>query len=458
MLLTYLQISQNFLRTRPALVYGSAALIAVMGAFYTPYFLLCFLLFPLFISWHTTGIACLLGIALFTYALIEYPSPVIPIEGIEGIAKLHIERISKVERRTGNRFIYRGTIQGFWDSEGRPSISLKNSPFILSRAEKAGERPSANADYLVRARLRLNDQGKVLIEGAEFSSWEKIPWSFSLAEWRFHAKTAVNRYIQTQFQAKPVQSFLSGLITGEFDDRELFDSFKELGLIHLLAISGFHFSLIASLAALLLRFAVPERMLPYLLTALLSSYFLFLGWGPSVLRAWMTILLFYSASFFHRFSDSINALGVALLFSLLIDPPLIQNIGFQFSFLTTAAILFLNPLCTAWLNRYFPPHAFTEAVQWDPTSKHAYIFLRFGLSQLALGIATSTFALPLSMLVFGSFPPLSLIYNLFFPSLVSISMSLLLLGLLTAPLPWLPSLVHGMNDYFTSFLLNMTKN
>lgn len=458
MLLPYLQISGDFFKTRPALVYGTASLIAVLGAFYTPYFLLCFLAFPLLIPRKTACMAFLLCIALFTYSIAEYPFPKIPMEGVDGIAALHIERVSKVERRTGTRFIYRGTIQGFWDEEGKSSLPLKNSPFILSRPEKAGQRPAADTDYLIRARLRLNEQGKVIIEGSDSSSWESIPWSFSLAEWRFRAKTIVNNYIQKQFQAKPVQSFLSGLLTGEFDDRELFESFKDLGLIHLLAISGFHFSLIASLAALLLRFVVPERLLPFLLTALLSCYFLFLGWGPSVLRAWMTILLFYSASFCNRFSDSMNALGVALLFSLMIDPPLIQNIGFQFSFLTTAAILFMNPLCAEWLNRCFPQHAFKEALQWDMASKHAYIFLRFGLSQLALGIATSAFALPLSLLIFGSFPPLSLLYNLFFPTLVSLSMSLLLLGLLLAPLPWAPSLVHGFNDYFTSFLLNMTKN
>jgi competence protein ComEC len=456
--LPYLQISQDFFKTRPALVYGAAALVAVLGAFYTPYYLLCFLAFPLCMSRKTAGIAFLLGMALFLYSHAEYPDPKIPIEGVEGITALHIERISKIERRNGNRFIYRGTIQGFWDEDGRSSLPLKNSPFILSRPEKAGPRPEAHADYLVRARLRLNEQGKVIIEGSDSSSWEKIPWSFSLAEWRFRAKTAVNHYIQSQFQAKPVQSFLSGLLTGEFDDRELFDSFKELGLIHLLAISGFHFSLIASLAALLLRLVVPDRLLPYLLTALLSCYFLFLGWGPSVLRAWMTILLFYSASFCNRFSDSMNALGVALLFSLLIDPPLIQNIGFQFSFLTTAAILFMNPLCAAWIDRFFPLHPYKEAFQWNLVSKHSYIFLRFGLAQLALGMATSAFALPLSLLIFGSFPPLSIVYNLFFPSLVSLSMSLLMLGLLVAPIPWAPSIVHGLNDYFTSFLLNMTKN
>lgn len=458
MQLPYLQTSQDFLKTRPALVQGLAALLAVLGAFYSPYYLIFFLLLPLFIPFKSTAVPALLGLALYGYSVAEYPQVMLPAEGIEGIAELHIDRISKVDSRSSNRFIYRGTIQGFWKGDGDESFIIKNSPFILSRAAKSGERPKADSAYLVKAKLILSDQGKVVVEGSEFSSWEKIPWTFSLAEWRFQAKTIVNTYIRNQFQAKHVQSFLSGLLTGEFDDRELFESFKDLGLIHLLAISGFHFTLIASLAALLLRFVVPERLLPYLLTLLLSCYFLFLGWGPSVLRAWMTILLFYSAAFFNRFSDSINALGAALLFSLLIDPPLIQNIGFQFSFLTTAAILFMNPLCASWLNGYFPPHAHKEALQWDLASKHAYLMLRFGLSQVSLGIATSAFALPLSLLIFGSFPPLSLIYNLFFPSLVSLSMSLLLIGLLLSPLPLVPSLIHGANDYFTSFLLNMTKN
>lgn len=66
---------------------------------------------------------------------------------------------------------------------------------------------------------------------------------------------------------------------------------------------------------------------------------------------------------------------------------------------------------------------------------------------LALGFAVNLVTLPMMFYHFHRFPFLGLLYNLFFPAMVSISMFLLLF----------PPFV-GLNQLFTKFMLNLTYN
>lgn len=397
--------------------------------------------------------ALLLGILAWGVTFLSYPEPHVPEEGAWGYAEISIDRLSMKNSRNGTQFLYKGVIKNFWAKE---ALIVQNAPYYLTFTEKTRAHPQANGDYLLYCKVSKTKSKTLLLQQAEHSEWKALPYTFSLAEKRFWAKKWVNDKIKSLFRSPPVQSFLSGIVTGEFDDRALFDSFKELGLLHLLAISGFHFNILAGLLSALLGMLLPDKYRPHALIFFLSAYFLFLGLGPSVLRAWMTILLFYSAAFAGRFSDPINSLGVGLLLSLLIDPYLFMNIGFQFSFLTTAAILFLNKPTSLFLDRFFPKHSFNDLIRYPLSSQHAYLLLRCTLNSLSITIATSITALPLSLLLFGSFPILSIAYNLFFPFLVTVSVSLLMAGLVLTPVYPLSMAIHQLNDYFTSFILNLT--
>ncbi len=66
-------------------------------------------------------------------------------------------------------------------------------------------------------------------------------------------------------------------------------------------------------------------------------------------------------------------------------------------------------------------------------------------------LAVQISAAPLILFITHKFPLMSLPYNLFFPFLVSISIFLLILGLLTG----FPS-IHQLNSSYTEFVLNLT--
>jgi competence protein ComEC len=447
---------RSFVERHPALAFGLMAMLSIAAALLSCPWLLSLFLFTFFLYPIKRALPILLLAGALFYAVErQFPYPDISKEGLKGYARLSIEQLSRQQTKTGFKYIYKGKISGFWRKDDLQFVpSLAGTQFYLPFLETVQPRPIADADYLILCDVKPISGRWMLIDKAASSEWKRLNTSFKLAEKRFHAKEWVNDFIKSRFHSPPVRSFLSGIITGSFDDKELFASFQQLGLIHLLAISGFHFSLLAALLSTLLK-PLPDQWRSSLVAFILSVYFLFLGWGPSVLRAWMTILLFYGSSLFERFSNPLNALGTALLLSLLMDPLLLLNIGFQFSFLTTAAILVLNAPCLALINRFFPLRPFKEASSLSLTAQHAYIFLRFTASNLSLGLATTIPALPLSLIHFGFFPPASLLYNLFFPAMTGLSMSLLLAGIVATPIEPLARLLHLTNDYFTSFLLNL---
>ena len=348
-------------------------------------------------------------------------------------------------------WIYKGKIQHFTDG----TFTLQNVPFVLSFPLGKKKRPLASCDYEIECSLKKGKGNYVILKLLPQSEWKALT-QVSLSEWRFSMKQQVKDWIQSHFSSETTIHFLSGLMIGEFDDKNLRQDFERFGLLHLLAISGFHFNILASLLTFLLRPFFRIKVVALLLLFLLSIYFIFLGWGPSIIRAWLTLVLYLGGYFHERFSSPINLLGVAVCLSLIIDPFLIENLGYQFSVLSTGAILIgLNPFLE-FLHWIFPKRTLNEVLIWPKSDQFFFLLLGFIKHGMAMTLVTTCIALPLGLYYFEKFPLLSLFYNIFFPFLVSISMTLLLLGCLCFSIPPLASLIHALNDYFTSFILNMT--
>ena len=222
-----------------------------------------------------------------------------------------------------------------------------------------------------------------------------------------------------------------------------------------MAISGFHFSLIASLLGLMLRPLFRQRTAYMLLMALICLYFLFLGPGASILRAFTTIGIALAAGVIGRPASGINALGAAAFLLLLYDPLLLATVGFPFSVLTTASILMLYPTADRFLKRFFRERTMETLATLPKTEKIGYYLMHHARQAFALTLAVNAIALPMTLYFFGVFPLLSILYNLFFPFLVSVAMALLLFALLLPPLA--PLLFH-INSGFTHSLLASTHN
>jgi competence protein ComEC len=96
-----------------------------------------------------------------------------------------------------------------------------------------------------------------------------------------------------------------------------------------------------------------------------------------------------------------------------------------------------------------------EALEMNQWNQHGLLVIAFIRESLALALAVNIFALPLTLFHFNQFPWMSLLFNLFYPLLVSLSFCLLFTGLLFEFLPPLSKAIHFLNGHLTHFILQI---
>lgn len=455
-----------FWRENPALLYGLSLLLGFFAAFhhhplvFVPF---CLLVVPLawgsFLKLQMMSVrlilCLLLSIFAYCYGHFAYLLPQLEEDGLEGEAIIEISSLQYKSQGFGKRWLYRGTIIQFTDEKN--TLIAKNIPFTLSlKAKEGSERIPADKSYFIYARLQQSDFGAYSLKLLPKKPIYPLKSTLNLTEWRFHLKQQFKRFISLHIKDPLNASFLTGLATGEFDDKTLSSEFSRFGLQHLMAISGFHFALIAAVLGFLLRIIPSRRYGACLLLLLISLYFFFLGRTPSVMRAWVMIGIALFGNLIHQKGSSLNALGAALMVCLLIDPLAATTAGFQFSFLTTAAILLYYHVFDTALNPILAKRSLCQVVEMDLLNQHGYCILSTFRQGLALLLAVNASALPLTLYYYHQFPVMGFVYNLFFPFLVSLSMILLLGAFLASMIPFVSEFIHSINDLYTHTILNFT--
>lgn len=456
----------TFWSHHPALLYGIASLLGCS-------FGLCrhpAILFPLIILSQPSWVALpridaasrrqLLALGVFALSLL-YTSLSIsdPFEGkktvINGTAIFEIDGFKKISKHYGFAWLYTGRVRSFY-SEGR--LKAANLP---ARIQLPAQAIPAKADtaYLIKGSLRISGTHSYVFTPKRNTPWTPIKDTYSFAQLRSQAKQNVSTYIHSKINKNHAANFLEGIGTGDFQDRSLGYAFSRFGLQHIMAISGFHFTIIASLLNFLLSIALPKKSATYLLLVLLFGYYMFLGYAPSILRAWISSSLALLGCLIERKSSGLNSLGVGIMIVLLFDPHACTTVGFQFSFAATAAILLIYPQADRMLQTFFPRRSLGLLIETSSLNQHAYALLQFCRQAFSLTLAVNSIAIPLTLFHFGKFPLMGLVYNLFFPFLASFSMAALLIGsILDCVLPWPASLIHAFNAAYTEFILSYTYN
>jgi competence protein ComEC len=459
---------EKFWKQNPALLYGLAILLGIVIALNSfSYFFIISILFialPIFGLGKYNSLRLLLAALVFIggFALVktsyQFPEK-LPEKGLTGHAFIDISSLSLKKSSFGTRWIYRGTLRAFYPDNSLQKAYVKNIPYTLSVPAKAGvQRPIANQSYRVHATLRQSPSGYYSLKVSSDDAWYPVKNTWSLAEYRYLSKNHVAHYIKRSIKNERSAAFLAGIATGEFDDMIMSFEFSRFGLQHIMAISGFHFAIVAVILSVIFRIFLPRKIAYTALMLILSSYFVFLGCGPSIMRAWITIMIALMGMLIGKRTYALNSMGFSMLVILLFDPLMCLHIGFQFSFLTTAAILCFFSGAQYLTENIFEKRSLSIAIRMHSLDQHLYFLLASFKNALALGLAVNIIALPVSLFYFHKFPILSLLYNLFFPFMVSISMLLLILAALFSIFPYIGQFLHALNSAYTEYMLNLTYN
>lgn len=196
-------------------------------------------------------------------------------------------------------------------------------------------------------------------------------------------------------------------------DKETIADYSNVGVIHILAISGLHISIIYFFIVLLLKplkrvkFGAEIQLL--IVLSILWLFALLTGLPASVTRA-VTLFSFISiGNYFNQPKAIYNALAISAFLILLVKPNAIFDIGFQLSYVAVLSIVLFQP--------FYRKFYFSE-------NKIAIYFTDIVLVSLAAQIGV----LPLSLYYFNQLPLLFLLANLV---IIPLSTAVLIGGIIT---------------------------
>jgi len=141
-------------------------------------------------------------------------------------------------------------------------------------------------------------------------------------------------------------SILSAMILGQRRNIPwvVNDSMIKSGTVHILVVSGFNVGIVAFIINLLLKILrIPRKVRVILTIICLFAYCAITGASNPVIRATVMGVVFLSAYLLKSDPDIYNSLAGAALFILIINPRQLFDIGFQLSFISVLAIVYLYP-------------------------------------------------------------------------------------------------------------------
>jgi len=420
------------------------ALYFLLGASFSlyPHWIYVFPLAVLFVFTKKKISGVVFFLAAFGFATWKYPSR-LPEDTMEGTGHFSLGSIQPSSSPFQRSLALKGRFKSF-ESEGK---TYTNIPCVLFQKNP----PKKNVDWILEGTLQKKDRLFCVFKPKAKSVWQEIPRIFSWAHFRYQKKESVRKFFHRKMKEKKIAHFFASLATADVDDRLLALEFRKVGLGHILAISGFHFALVALLLGGIFKMFLPPRIAYGVLFFFLLFYFFYLGISPSILRAFTMISLYLLGLILRRRIDMLNLLGAALLIELFYDPLTLTQLGFQLSFLATfGIILFYTPL-NRLLEHLLPKRPFFEVEKMNHLDQHAALLCSGIRSSLALNFSVLFITLPTQLFLFHEFSFLSIPYNLVIPPFLGISLFLLPLGVLLPP-------IATWNAKYTSWLLQLIAN
>ena len=212
------------------------------------------------------------------------------------------------------------------------------------------------------------------------------------------ARTAISRRIDALFPEN--SAIVNALLLGIRDevDPKLTDNFRKSGVLHVLALSGLH----ATMVAMMLMFCIGKLPLSFsarrtISVIVLAAYCFITGLTPSMNRAVLMAAFIYGGNISHRQSDTMTSLSLSALIILLVNPTVaLYSVGFQLSFMAVAGIAVLyRPLLKLTRdedNKIFQAVALTTAAQLGVIPILMYQFHDLSL----ISIVANVFVVPMS--------------------------------------------------------------
>ena len=231
---------------------------------------------------------------------------------------------------------------------------------------------------------------------------------------------------------EPHVALMGGLLLGTKHSlgKELLDAFRRVGVIHIVVLSGYNITIIASALMWLLGKFLRKRWSIFFGALTILLFVIMVGASATAVRAGAMALLALLARATGRTSDVTRALILTGFLMLLQNPHILAfDPSFELSFLATLGLIYVSPVVERRLG-FVPKH--------------------WGLKEIAIAtISTQIFVLPFLLYQTGQFSIVSLPANLLILAFIPATM---LFGFLTGIVGFI-STILSMPFAFISYAL-----
>jgi competence protein ComEC len=236
---------------------------------------------------------------------------------------------------------------------------------------------------------------------------------------------------------EPNASFISGVMLGTKQSlgKDLLAMFQNVGLIHVVVLSGYNMTIIAT-GVLYLTSLFGKKNIGIILSLIFLILFsLMVGFGATILRALLMTSIALLAKYLGRPYQALRALFVATFFMLMRNPYLLlHDPSFQLSVMATFGLIVFSPLVDKFL---------FEKISWFRKNNN----IREVVSST---FAVQIFLLPLLIKMSGIFSPVSFFVNIISLPFVTLVM---FFGFLTSAFGFVSSVISlpfGILAYLSS--------
>ena len=239
-------------------------------------------------------------------------------------------------------------------------------------------------------------------------------------------------------------SVASALLLGYRDylDEDLQREFAGAGAMHILCVSGLHVGIIFLVLNILLGFLkkLPRgRIIKTLVIILLIWFYAAItGFSPSVMRASTMFSFVAVGQSFSRSTNIYNTLAASALFLVILDPFIINRIGFQLSYIAVISIVWLQPMFYKLL--YF---------------KNPFLSYSWGIITVSLAAQLGTG--PLALYYFNQFPNYFLLTNLAVIPLTGLIIKTGIFFFIVSPINFLSQIAGMVLSFIVLILHNIVR-
>ncbi len=207
-------------------------------------------------------------------------------------------------------------------------------------------------------------------------------------------RTGFIQNLKNHTQKPATAGMINGIVLGDRSllKDEINSAFRDVGAAHVLAVSGLHVGIVFSIFYFFLKNA--NRLVrAVVILAGVWAFVIFAGAPPSAVRAGSMFSIFTLGGLFGKKAHSLNILAFCAFLHLFLEPNLMRDVGFQFSYLALAGII----IFFRKVNALIPAPRKLSPVK----------------DLISLSIAAQLGVLPLSVYYFGQASPYFMLSSIF---------------------------------------------